>query len=104
MFLFSGRKAHIYVSRDRGAADMSSEDRQSHWQNVYTTKSEREVSWFQQRPEISLEFIAATGAGPNSAIVDVGGGASRLVDALLDDGYRNLTVLDLSEAALASSR
>ena len=83
---------------------MASEDRQSHWQNVYTTKAEREVSWFQERPDISIEFIAATGARPNAAIVDIGGGASRLVDALLDDGYRDLTVLDLSDAALASSR
>ena len=83
---------------------MSSEDRQSHWQNVYTTKNEKEVSWFQERPDISVEFIAATGAGPNSTIVDIGGGASRLADTLLDEGYRNLTVLDLSEAALASSR
>ena len=79
-------------------------DRQTHWESVYTTKGEKEVSWFQERPEISLEFIAATGAGPNSAIVDIGGGASRLVDALLDDGYRKLTVLDLSKAALAASR
>jgi len=83
---------------------MSSEDRQSHWQNVYTTRREKEVSWFQERPDVSVEFIVATGAGPDSAIVDIGGGASRLVDALLDDGYRSLTVLDLSEAALASSR
>ena len=83
---------------------MSSVDRQTHWESVYTTKGEKEVSWFQERPEISLEFIAATGAGPNSAIVDIGGGASRLVDALLDDGYRKLTVLDLSKAALAASR
>lgn len=83
---------------------MSSVDRQTHWQNVYTTKGEKEVSWFQERPEISLEFIAATGAGPDSAIIDIGGGASRLVDALLDDGYRKLTVLDLSAAALAASR
>jgi SAM-dependent methyltransferase len=83
---------------------MSSMDRQTHWQNVYTTKGEKEVSWFQERPEISLEFIAATRAGPNSAIVDIGGGASRLVDALLDEGYRKLTVLDLSEAALTASR
>jgi SAM-dependent methyltransferase len=83
---------------------MSATDRQAHWQNVYTTKGEKEVSWFQDRPSISLEFIAAAGAGPNDAIIDVGGGASRLLDALLDNGYRNLTVLDLSEAALAASR
>jgi SAM-dependent methyltransferase len=79
-------------------------DRQAYWQNVYTNKSEKEVSWFQDRPEISLEYIAATGGGPDIAIIDIGGGASRLVDALLDNGYRNLTILDLSEAALAAAR
>jgi SAM-dependent methyltransferase len=83
---------------------MSATDRQAHWQNVYTTKDENAVSWFQDRPETSLEFIAAAGARPDSAIIDIGGGASRLVDALLDRGYSNLTVLDLSEAALAASR
>jgi SAM-dependent methyltransferase len=83
---------------------MSASDRQAHWQNVYTTKAEREVSWFQDRPSISLEFIEAAKAGQDAAIVDIGGGASRLVDALLEAGYRNLTVLDLSEAALAASQ
>ena len=83
---------------------MSATDRQTHWQNVYTSKGEKEVSWFQHRPAISLEFIAAAKVQPDAAIIDIGGGASRLVDALLDEGYSNLTVLDLSEAALASSR
>src|SRR5690242_2136745 len=83
---------------------MSATDRQTHWQNVYTSKGEKEVSWFQDRPAISLEFIAAAKIQPDAAIIDIGGGASRLVDALLDEGYSNLTVLDLSEAALASSR
>jgi SAM-dependent methyltransferase len=83
---------------------MSDTERQAHWQNVYTSKGETEVSWFQERPETSLEFIAAAQARPDSAIIDIGGGASRLVDALLDSGYSNLTVLDLSEAALAASR
>jgi SAM-dependent methyltransferase len=83
---------------------MSSINRHAHWQNLYTTKGEKEVSWFQDRPAMSLELIAASGAGPGSAIVDIGGGTSRLVDALLDAGYRNLTVLDLSEAALAVAR
>ncbi len=79
-------------------------DRQSHWQNVYTTKGEQEVSWFQDRPAKSLALIRAWAAGPDAGIVDIGGGASRLADTLLDEGYRDLTVLDLSEAALASSR
>lgn len=83
---------------------MSAADRQAHWQNVYTTKGENEVSWFQERPSISLQFIEAAGGGLDAAIVDIGGGASRLVDALLEAGYCNLTVLDLSEAALAASQ
>jgi ubiquinone/menaquinone biosynthesis C-methylase UbiE len=83
---------------------MSAADRQAHWQNVYTTKGENEVSWFQERPSISLQFIESAWGGLDAAIVDIGGGASRLVDALLEAGNCNLTVLDLSEAALAASQ
>jgi SAM-dependent methyltransferase len=79
-------------------------DRQAHWQNVYQTKGERDVSWFQETPEISLDLIRATGAGAAASIVDIGGGASRLADALLEAGYRSITILDLSEQALATSR
>jgi SAM-dependent methyltransferase len=78
--------------------------RQAHWENVYRTKGEREVSWFQESPAPSLELIALAGAAPSSAIIDIGGGASRLVDALLAQGYRKVTVLDLSSAALAAAR
>ena len=83
---------------------MSELSRQAHWQGVYTTKGEREVSWFQESPAISLELIKAAGAPPRTSIVDVGGGASRLPDALLEAGYEDVTVLDVSEAALAASR
>jgi trans-aconitate methyltransferase len=79
-------------------------DLQSHWENVYWTKGERDVSWFQERPEVSLELIRATGVGSDAAIVDIGGGASRLADALLDAGFYDVTVLDLSEKALATSK
>lgn len=75
-------------------------DRTMHWQNVYATKSETEVSWFQASPAISLEMIRAASPDRAAAIIDIGGGASRLVDALLQDGYRNLAVLDLSANAL----
>lgn len=75
-------------------------DRTAHWQNVYATKGETEVSWFQDRPAISLEMIRAANPDRAAAIIDIGGGASRLVDALLHDGYRNLAVLDLSANAL----
>jgi SAM-dependent methyltransferase len=79
-------------------------ERQSHWERVYTSKNETEVSWFQERPETSLNLIRQTGATAESAIIDIGGGASRLVDALLRAGFRSLAVLDLSGAALAAAR
>jgi hypothetical protein len=84
--------------------DVSTFERQAHWQNVYQTKGERDVSWFQESPAISLDLIQATGANTDTPIIDVGGGASRLVDALMAEGFRLVTVLDLSEEALAVSR
>jgi SAM-dependent methyltransferase len=83
---------------------MQSESRQAHWQNVYIKKGENEVSWFQENPAPSLELIAQVGATPTSAILDIGGGASRLVDHLIDRGFQDVTVLDLSEAALESAK
>src|SRR5689334_2217581 len=83
---------------------MSEFNRQVHWQNVYTEKGEFQVSWFQERPALSLQLIEGTGAKPASAIVDIGGGASRLVDALLEKGYRDVTVLDLSASAASISK
>ena len=83
---------------------MSTLERQSHWENVYRTKGERGVSWFQEAPTASLELIRATGVGPDASIIDIGGGASRLADALLADGFGSVTVLDVSEKALATAR
>jgi 2-polyprenyl-3-methyl-5-hydroxy-6-metoxy-1,4-benzoquinol methylase len=83
---------------------MSDIERQAHWENVYQTKGEDEVSWFQDSPAISLDLIRATGVRPDAAIVDIGGGASRLADALLDAGFSSITVLDLSEKALEVSK
>jgi SAM-dependent methyltransferase len=83
---------------------MQSESRQAHWQNVYTKKGENEVSWFQENPAPSLELIAQVGATSASAIIDIGGGASRLVDNLVERGFKDITVLDLSEAALEAAR
>ena len=79
-------------------------DRQAHWENVYTTKTEKEVSWFEESPTISLDLIRSTGAGLDAPIIDIGGGTSRLVDALVDDGFEAVTVLDLSKTALARAR
>jgi 2-polyprenyl-3-methyl-5-hydroxy-6-metoxy-1,4-benzoquinol methylase len=83
---------------------VSTLERQAHWQNVYQTKGERAVSWFQERPDISLDLIHATAVGPSASIIDIGGGASRLVDALISEGFKVVTVLDLSEEALATSK
>jgi SAM-dependent methyltransferase len=76
----------------------------NHWETVYTTKSADGVSWFQPHAEMSMRFIRASGLGCDAAILDVGGGASTLVDDLLDGGYTQVGVLDLSAAALAESR
>lgn len=83
---------------------MSTADRQVHWQSVYQTKQEHEVSWFQESAGVSLDLIGATGIGPNGSIIDIGGGTSRLVEGLIMAGFHFLSVLDLSEAALATAR
>jgi trans-aconitate methyltransferase len=83
---------------------MSEPDREKHWQNVYQTRGEREVSWSQPSPEPSLGLIEKFARATSASIVDIGGGASRLVDALRERGYSHLTVLDLSEAALQRAK
>ena len=83
---------------------MSKPDRQAHWENVYTIKGENEVSWFEESPTISLDLIHSTGVDTGASIIDIGGGASRLVDALVNKGFAAVTVLDLSQRALATAR
>src|ERR1700751_5940183 len=78
--------------------------RQDHWENVFTTKNERGVSWFEESPKIYLDLIRATGVYLEAPIIDIGAGASRLVDALVDDGFEAVTVLDLSKTALARAK
>ena len=75
-------------------------NRDEHWNRVYETKASNAVSWYQATPVRSLGLLDAVGAGPDTAIIDVGGGDSTLVDALLARGHRNVTVLDISPAAL----
>lgn len=75
-------------------------NRTEHWNQVYQTKLPDDVSWFQTRPATSLRLIEACGVGKGDGIIDVGGGASVLVDFLLDAGYSKLAVLDISAAAL----
>ena len=76
----------------------------AHWEQVYETKPTNAVSWFQEHARQSVQLIRHTGVGRDAAIIDVGGGASTLVDDLLAEGCCNLTVLDLSEAALTAAK
>ena len=79
-------------------------NRKTHWENVYQSKSDRQVSWYREHLDNSLRLILETGAGREAAIVDVGGGSSTLADDLLDDGFADITVLDISAAAIEKSR
>ena len=79
-------------------------DRKAHWENVYATKPAGEVSWYQTHAQVSLELIESIAPARTSAIIDVGGGASVLVDDLLTAGFANLTVLDISRAALDQAK
>lgn len=72
----------------------------NHWEKVYTTKKPNEVSWTQEVPKTSLDFIHDFNISKSAPIIDIGGGDSNLVDFLLEEGYTDLTVLDISEAAL----
>ena len=83
---------------------MNNAGRHAHWDTIYQTKGEHELSWFEESPTISLELIRATGVTTEASIIDIGGGASRLVDALLDKGYSAITVLDISERALETKQ
>ena len=78
--------------------------RQEHWNEIYRIRGAHDVSWHQRRPDLSLELIAESGVSKDAWIIDVGGGASTLVDSLLDAGYQRLAVLDISGEALALSR
>lgn len=75
-----------------------------HWDTVYTTKGAEHVSWFRPHLDRSLAFLDAANVDRSAGVIDVGGGASTLVDDLLDRGYSNVTVLDISEAALKTAR
>jgi len=76
-------------------------NRKEHWEKTYTTRRSSRLSWYQENPDYSLAMIHRAVAGLDEAIIDVGGGASVLVDCLLQAGYEDLTVLDISSTALA---
>lgn len=79
-------------------------DRKTHWQKIYREKPPSEVSWYQTEPKLSLELIHRCRVARDGAIIDVGGGASVLVDHLYRQGYTNLAVLDISDRALAVAK
>lgn len=80
------------------------DSRKEHWENVYAVKQPHEVSWTQEVPEMSLAMIRGFGVDKGAGIIDVGGGDSRLADCLLDEGYTNITVLDISANALERAK
>jgi ubiquinone/menaquinone biosynthesis C-methylase UbiE len=76
----------------------------THWEHIYETKAPNQVSWYQEHPKYSMQYIKNTGIQKSGHIIDVGGGASTLVDDLLDHGFQNITVLDVSGTALQFAR
>jgi ubiquinone/menaquinone biosynthesis C-methylase UbiE len=83
---------------------MDSNVKKEHWENVFTTKQETEVSWFQPYPKTSIEFVKLFNLPFDANIIDIGGGDSHFVDALLEEGYQNIWVLDISENALSRAK
>lgn len=79
-------------------------DAQTHWEKIYSEKAPNAVSWYRPHLESSLSLIERACCGSHSAIIDVGGGESTLVDDLLDRGFENVTVLDISQNAIDASR
>lgn len=76
-------------------------NRKDHWNQVYQTKEAQDLSWFQGRPDLSLQLIERVGLAKDARIIDVGGGISTLIDSLIEAGYSRLAVLDISGAALS---
>ena len=79
-------------------------NKKSHWENVYATKSVDQVSWYREHLDTSLKMILRTGVEKDAAIIDVGGGGSTLADDLLDNGFADVSVLDISGTAIAKSK
>ena len=79
-------------------------DRQTHWQKIYRTRTADSVSWYRPHLDVSIELLGLAGLSADSRVIDIGGGASTLVDDLLDRGVRDVSVLDVSDEALAIAR
>lgn len=83
---------------------MENFDRKKHWENIYKTKELKDVSWFQPTPETSLDFFKRFNVPSTAKVIDIGGGDSFLVDHLLDLGYQDISVLDISAAAIERAK
>lgn len=83
---------------------MSTETRKEHWENVFATKAETEVSWFQEYPKTSMEFLELFNLPLDANIIDVGGGDSHFIDALLEKGFQNIYLLDISSNAIERAK
>lgn len=83
---------------------MTGKSETAHWEEVYASKVSEALGWYQETPEASLEWIEKLDLPLDARIIDAGGGDSRLVDFLLDKGFRNITVLDISKYALRNAR
>ncbi len=83
---------------------METFDRKKHWENIYSTKQLNEVSWYQPTPETSLNIIKELNIPKSASIIDIGGGDSFLVDNLLELGYENITLLDISKKAIERAK
>lgn len=79
-------------------------DQRAHWDEVYAAKQASEVSWFQAEPELSLKLIRRTGVARAAPLIDVGGGASTLVDRLLAEGFTDVSVLDIAPPGLEQAK
>jgi len=80
------------------------ESRKEHWEKVYSSKLPHEVSWTQELPKTSLDFVHSFNLSKSANIIDIGGGDSKLVDYLLDEGFENISVLDISEKAIERAK
>lgn len=83
---------------------MEASDRKKHWENIYQTKDFKDVSWYQEKPETSLSFLKEFNVPKNAKIIDIGGGDSYFVDNLLNLGFEDITVLDISAKAIEKAQ
>lgn len=91
----------IFIFSDLCSMDKTTKD---HWDTVYKTKDPNQVSWTQEIPKTSLDFVHSFGLPKTAKIIDIGGGDSKLVDHLLNEGFENITVLDISAQALDKAK